>query len=105
MKYYSTVLNKLFDTVEQLQEAEAKKKEEEEKALAIQKEKEEQKKLLKAQREERAKEVEQAFKDVQKAQKKANELLTKFCDDYGTFHTSLNGSAFEDFFNVFWDLF
>ena len=34
----------------------------------------------------RAEEVENAFKEVEEAKKKANTLLSEFCKDYGAFH-------------------
>lgn len=82
MKYYSEVLNKVFDTEDALIEAEnvvaeeAKKKEE-----------------LRAKREERAKEVEAAFAKVEEDRAAATELLEAFCEDYGTFHTSLKNAS------------
>lgn len=103
MKYFSDVTNKVYDSVEAL-EAEEKKiadeKAEKEKALAEKK----------ANREARAKEVEAALKAAIDAQKNANEKLTAFCADYGTFHTSIenadlilgNQDPFSRFFHTFW---
>ena len=45
-------------------------------------------KAAKEQRATRAKEVEQALKDADAAKRKANQLLNKFVEDYGYFHTS-----------------
>lgn len=93
MKYYSEKLNLLYDSAEELQNAEEKATAEEQKKLA-----------LKSQREERAKAVEQALQAANEAQKKANDLLRDFVKDYGSFHTSLREplecifDAFSNFF-------
>lgn len=97
MKYYSEQLKKLFDTPEELLAAE-------EKVNAAKREEEEKKAQLKAQRETRAKEVEDAFKAASDAQKKANELLGAFVKDYGSYHTTLKDapvSVWDAFFNLF----
>lgn len=97
MKYYSEQLKKLFDTPEELLAAE-------EKVNAAKRAEEEKKAQLKAQREKRAKEVEDAFKFAAEAQKKANELLNAFVKDYGSYHTTLKDapvSIWDAFFNLF----
>lgn len=81
MKYYSQMLNKLFDTQADLILAEKKTKEAEAQKIA-----EEQTK--KEQRTKRAKEVEEALKAAEQANAKAMELLRKFTQDYGSFHMS-----------------
>lgn len=96
IKYYSEQLNQLFNSVEELQAAEdkvnvAKRAEEEKKAQ------------LKAQREQRAKEVEDAFKVAHDDTKKAYELLNAFVKDYGSYHTSIKNvpiSIWDAFFNL-----
>ena len=96
MKYYSEQLKKLFDTPEELLAAE-------EKVNAAKHAEEEKKAQLKAQREKRAKEVEDAFKIAAEAQKKANELLNAFVKDFGAYHTTLRGapvSIWDAFFNL-----
>ena len=75
MKYYSDETKLLYNTEEDLIAAE--------KAVAIQKQKQEQ---LKKEKSTRAKEVEDAFKAVDEAQKHAYELLNAFTKDYGSFH-------------------
>ena len=90
MKYYSDETKQLYDT-----EAELKKAEQ---ALVVAKQKEE---ALKAQRSERAKEVEDAFKAVEAAQKHAHELLNAFTKDYGSFHMSLSSTNNEPLFPLF----
>ena len=83
----------LYDSAEELQNAEDKATAEEQKKLA-----------LKSQREERAKAVEQALQEAKEAQKKANDLLRDFVKDYGSFHTSLR-EPFECIFDAFPNLF
>jgi multidrug resistance efflux pump len=101
MKYYSDILKKTFDTEKACLEAE--KAHTDELALA-----EKQKKELAETRKARAKEVENAFKDLQQAQKNYNELRNKFVKDYGSFHMTFSNqgddcwlSAFEDWFRIF----
>lgn len=79
MKYYSTELNKLFDSAEELEAAERKNKEEKERL-----EKEKQEKLN--QREARAKEVDDAYKAYVAAKKKYKELWVAFLNDYHKYH-------------------
>jgi multidrug resistance efflux pump len=93
MKFYSEQLKKLFDTPEELLAAE-------EKVNAAKRAEEEKKAQLKAQREQRAKEVEDAFKFAAEAQKRANELLNAFVKDYGSYPT-----AFTDTLASIWDAF
>lgn len=70
MKFYSEKLDKVFDEVEQLNEAEE----------AFDKQ-EQEKKRLKQERKERAKEVQDALDNYHK-------LLKKFVDDFGCFHST-----------------
>ena len=78
MKYYSEITKDVYETVDALEEAEAKKKEE---LAAFEKEKAEKKR--------RAEEVSAAFAEVKEAQTKANKLLDDFCKDYGAYHTTI----------------
>ena len=91
---YSKKLNKVFDTVAELEKAEG---ESDKKALVEKKKKEE--------RATRAKEVEDAYKAVAAAQDRADKLLNKFIEDYGSFHTSVSEvrptNLFDLFFNHF----
>ena len=84
--YYSKVLNKPFDTLEELQKAEAKVLEEQEA-----------KEKLTAEKKARAKEVEEAYLEYQKvkeecynkmadAERKWLELRDKFAEDYNGYH-------------------
>lgn len=91
MKYYSEETKKVYDTEEELRKAEAKL---DEARLEQQAKKE--------QRAARAKEVEDAFIEAGKARENAHKLLTEFCKDYGSFHTTLK-EPFSNIFNLFWD--
>ena len=99
MKYYSELVNKIYDTKEECEKAEealaAKKKAEEEKQLA-----------LKNEREARSKEVVEAFKKAREAEAEAQRLLKEFVKDYGSFHVSYNGkSSVPSMFDVLNDFF
>lgn len=74
MKYYSEKLNKVFETVDALEKAEAE----------LEAKNAEKKKKAEA-RAIRAKEVEDAYKNYRT-------LLDAFCKDYGSFHTSYSTS-------------
>lgn len=103
MKYYSEQLKQLFDTPEELLAAE-------EKVNAAKRDEEEKKAQLKAQRETRAKEVEEAIRQAQEDQKKANasnkhaaDVLNAFVKDFGAYHTTLRSapvSIWDAFFNL-----
>ena len=103
MKYFSDVTNKVYETVEQLNEAENK-------ILAERKQKELDAQKKKEAREARAKEVDAAIKAAVEAQKIATDKLNAFCKDYGVFHTSVenanallgNMNTFDNFFRNFW---
>lgn len=91
--YYSEVLNKQFNSEEELVAAEKEYLD----AVAAKEEKEAQ---LKAERTARAKEVEQAYKDYSDAYDKAIDkenqyidLLNAFIADYGSFHMTFKNSA------------
>ena len=81
MKYYSELTKKVYDTPELLEEAEK---------VVLEANKEKEKKL--AERAERAKAVEAAFEKAQKAKQEANDLLADFCNDYGSFHTTIKSA-------------
>jgi len=84
VKFYSTILNKLFDSAENLETEEKKFQEKQTKA------KEEQEKL-RVGRKARAKEVEDKFSE-------ANALLDKFLRDYGSYHLNM---TFDSPFSMF----
>lgn len=86
MKFYSELTKKLYDTQEDLQKAE----------IALTK--------SKADRAERAKEVEKALKEANEASKKANKLLQEFVKDYGSFKTTIKDENV-DANSIFWDVF
>ena len=79
MKYYSEITKILYDTPEQLREGE--KKAAEKKAAEELKAKE---------RGNRAKEVEAAYKAINEAREKYEELRNKFIEDYGSFHMTVS---------------
>lgn len=90
LKYFSDVTNKVYDTEDELNEAE----------LAVSKQK--------SVREARAKEVEAAIKEAQEANKKAHQTLADFCKDYGAYHKTFkdlrdfnNFGLFDWFSNMF----
>ena len=98
MKYYSELTNKVYDTPELLEEAEKE-------VLEANKEKE--RKL--AERAERAKAVENAFSEAQEARKEADKLLSEFCKDYGSFHTTIKEPTnalgwFDDWFKSYFKI-
>lgn len=96
MKYYSEDLKKLFDSTEELTQAEAaaKKAAEDEKAK---------KEALTKERKSRAEEIEKLLKERKVLDKKIHEALKEFTRDYGSFHTSYSNA--EDLFDAFWDWF
>lgn len=74
MKYYSEILDKVFDTTKDLEKAETLHAEEEAK-----------KKKARTERAKDAKEVEDAFKH-------ANDLLKAFVKKYGSYHQTIDTS-------------
>lgn len=91
MKFYSEQTKKLYDSEDDLRKAE-------EKLVELQK-KEDEKKQARANR---AKEVEDAFKTASDAYARANTLLKKFTDDYGSFHMTLkDGFTLPSLFDIF----
>ena len=72
MKFYSEILDQLFDTKEELLEEE-KKREEQSKIEA----------QLKEEQEKRTKEIEDAIDEIAKAKERLNTLIEAFLKDYG----------------------
>lgn len=108
MFVYSEILNKKFNTVKECEkaekeyaEAQAQAKAEAEKKAAEAKAKAE---ALKNEKSIRAKEIDAAYSEVVAAQKKYNDLVSKFINDYGYYHASYKGenvplfSSLLDFF-------
>lgn len=81
MKFYSEITKKLYDTEKELVKAENEIKVKEIAAREAEIKK-------KAERKNRAKEVEEALKVANDAQNKAIQLLKDFTRDYGYFHIS-----------------
>ena len=72
MKFYSEILDQLFDTKEELL-AEEKKREEQSKIEA----------QMKEEQEKRTKEIEDAIEEIAKAKERLNILIEAFLKDYG----------------------
>lgn len=72
MKFYSEILDQLFDTKEELL-AEEKKREEQSKIEA----------QMKEEQEKRIKEIEDAIEEIAKAKERSNTLIEAFLKDYG----------------------
>ena len=105
-KVYSDILNKVFDTVEDLEAAEQEYTRQLEERERLRKEKEKQVAELKEKRAARAKEIEDALKERDALDKKINELVRAFTRDYGSFHWTYKGdtdgdSLFKTFFRLF----
>ena len=75
MKYYSDKTKALYESVEQLQKAEAAYDKEQEAALAKQRD-----------RKNRAEEIKKAREVLRNAQKNYQDLVNKFVKDYGSYH-------------------
>lgn len=105
-KVYSDVLNRVFNTVEDLEAAEQEYARQQEEKERLQREKERQVAELKEKRAARAKEIEDALKERDALDKKINELVRSFTRDYGSFHWTCRGDTDGDsFFKTFFRLF
>ena len=82
MKYYSEITKNYYDNEAACLEAE-------EAAVAEANEEKAKIEALKKERAERAKEVEDALRAANDAEKHAHELLEKFVNDYGSFHSTI----------------
>ena len=94
MKHYSELTKKVYESVEDLEKAEAERRKENEV-----------KELAKQERAEAAKKVEDAFKEASEANERARKLLDEFLKKYGTFHKTYTKSVlnpFRDWFDLFW---
>lgn len=92
MKFYSEILNKVFDTEKACLEAELTHK----RALEVKAREEEQKKIAeKKKQEERAadaKVVEQKYEAMFRAQKECREAVDAFAKKHGSYHFSINSA-------------
>lgn len=105
-KVYSDVLNRVFNTVEDLEAAEQEYARQQEEKERLQREKERRVAELKEKRAARAKEIEDALKERNVLDKKINELVRAFTRDYGSFHWTCRGDTDGDsFFKTFFRLF
>ena len=105
-KVYSDILNRIFNTVEELEAAEQEYARQQEEKDRLRKEKEKQVAELKEKRAARAKEIEDTLKERDALDKKINELVRAFTRDYGSFHWTYKGdtdgdSLFKTFFRLF----
>lgn len=92
MKYFSEMLNKVFNSEKECLEAE----EQHSKAVA---EAEAKKKALADERTNRAKKVEELYKQAIEAKKAYDLELRAFLKDYGSFHATFK--AVDPFFGIF----
>lgn len=90
-RFYSDITKKLYDSMEELNEAEATEQKRREEAEAKQKKRADERKS-------RAQEIDDLQKAYVGARKAYTEALEKFCKDYGTFHTSVSADNLFDFF-------
>lgn len=94
MKYWSDVTKCLYETPEEVENAE--------KALfSKQAQEKAEKEKLAAERKARAAEVEKAREAMVEARTKYKTVLEKFCEDYGSFHTSVNSREIPTLFDLF----
>ena len=98
MKYYSSELDKLFDTEKECLAAER----DYQKKVALEKK---EKEMKAAERKAQAAEVEEARKAMVEAQSRYREALEAFCKKYGTYHQTLTGDdakkAIPSLFDIF----
>ena len=80
MRYYSDLTHRFYETEELCKEAEVKH-------LKDIESKEKEKQRLLELRKVRTEELEKAHDEFLAARKKYNELLTKFCNDFGPYHS------------------
>lgn len=100
MKFYSELLKDFYESADECEKAE-------EKELArLEKEQKAHEKEA-SEKKARAAEVEEAYKALQDARKKYNELVTKFINDYKSFHFTFSNTkdflddVFETHFRFF----
>ena len=93
MKYYSDMTHRVYDSVEALEAEELKIKQTEEAKRKAKEEADRKAAELKTNRAAAAKEVEEAYRNYMKK-------LNAFCEKYGTFHMSLDGSDIASIFRM-----
>lgn len=95
MKYYSEDLKKFFNTPEECEKAEAAH-------LKRVKEEEEKKAKAASERAVKAKEVEDALKQLNEARKNYDEKLRAFCKEYGSWHYTFTSTNEPNLSDIFW---
>lgn len=95
MKYYSDLTKKFYEKASECEKAEAAFK-------AEQKKKEEEALQKSTARKEAAKKVEEAYNKLIAAKKEYESILSDFCKEYGTYHTSINEDSISDWLDAFW---
>lgn len=99
MKFYSDILNKVFDTEKECVSAEKKYIAEQEAKKSAEKKKNEERAVA-------AKRVEAAQKAMREAQTAYRKELEAFCDKYGTYHYSTDSfDGVPHLFSSIFDLF
>lgn len=96
MKYYSDITRKFYEEAAECEKAEAAFK-------AEQKRKEEEALQKSNARKEAAKKVEEAYNKLIAAKKEYQSVLSDFCKEHGTYHTSLTKEDVSDWLDAFWD--
>ena len=98
MKFFSDITKRFYETPEDCMEAESAALKEKEAA-------ENEKRKAAEMRKNRAAEVEKARDDYLNARKVYNDLLKKFCADYGSYHCSIKSpDEFGDYFDALFKL-
>ena len=87
MKYYSEITKKLYDDKDALVKAEVEATK------------------AKSDRAEKAKEVTELIKKANEATKAANNALTEFVKEYGSFKTTIKDKDLQNDFDSFWKVF
>ena len=105
-KVYSDILNRIFNTVEELEAAEQEYARQQEEKDRLRKEKEKQVAELKEKRAARAKEIEDALKERDALDKMMSGLVRACTSGYGSLHWTYMGetggdSLFKTFFRLF----
>lgn len=99
MKFFSEITNQCYDSVAELNKAEAIRQKEIEDAKREEEARKQKEKAKNAARAEAAKKVEAARKVMVEAERAYKDELTKFCKTYGSYHTTVE--SFDDLPHLF----